>query len=75
LFNESFSATNEREGSEIARRIVAALLDGWVKVFFVTHMYELARGFYWSMPCSTITRKRGAVGPPSTLWQRIAADV
>ena len=46
LFNESFSATNEREGSEIARQIVAALLDKRVKVFFVTHMYELARGFY-----------------------------
>jgi DNA mismatch repair ATPase MutS len=46
LFNESFAATNEREGSEIARQIVAALLDKRVKVFFVTHMYELARGFY-----------------------------
>jgi DNA mismatch repair ATPase MutS len=46
LFNESFSATNEREGSEIARQVVAALLDKRVKVFFVTHMYELARGFY-----------------------------
>ncbi len=46
LFNESFSATNEREGSEIARQIVTALLDKAVKVFFVTHMYELARGFY-----------------------------
>jgi DNA mismatch repair ATPase MutS len=46
LFNESFSATNEREGSEIARQIVTALLDKAVEVFFVTHMYELARGFY-----------------------------
>jgi DNA mismatch repair ATPase MutS len=46
LFNESFSATNEREGSEIARQIVAALLDKSVKVFFVTHMYELSRGFF-----------------------------
>jgi len=27
LFNESFAATNEREGSEIARQIVSALLD------------------------------------------------
>jgi DNA mismatch repair ATPase MutS len=45
LFNESFSATNEREGSEIARQIVTALLDKRVKVFFVTHMYELAHGF------------------------------
>ena len=46
LFNESFAATNEREGSEIARQIVSALLEKNIKVFFVTHLYELARGFY-----------------------------
>jgi MutS domain V len=46
LFNESFSATNEREGSEIARQIVTALLERRVKVFFVTHQYEFARGLY-----------------------------
>lgn len=46
LFNESFAATNEREGSEIARQIVNALLEKQVKVFFVTHLYELARGFH-----------------------------
>jgi DNA mismatch repair ATPase MutS len=46
LFNESFAATNEREGSEIARQIVSALLEKGNKVFFVTHLYELARGFY-----------------------------
>jgi DNA mismatch repair ATPase MutS len=46
LFNESFAATNEREGSEIGRQIVSALLERRIKVFFVTHLYELARGFY-----------------------------
>jgi DNA mismatch repair ATPase MutS len=46
LFNESFAATNEREGSEIARQIVSALLEKRVKVFFVTHLYEFARGVY-----------------------------
>ncbi|MCL4529940.1 MAG: DNA mismatch repair protein MutS [Chloroflexi bacterium] len=46
LFNEAFAATNEREGSEIARQIVSALLEKRVKVFFVTHLYELAHGFY-----------------------------
>jgi DNA mismatch repair ATPase MutS len=46
LFNESFAATNEREGSEIARQIVSALLEKRVKVFFVSHQYEFARGFY-----------------------------
>ena len=46
LFNESFAATNEREGSEIAKQIVSALLKKNIKVFFVTHMFELAGGFY-----------------------------
>ncbi len=46
LCNESFAATNEREGSEIARQVVRALLDRQIRVFFVTHMYDLAHGFY-----------------------------
>ncbi len=46
LFNESFAATNEREGSEIARQIVTALLERRIKVFFVTHQYEFARGMF-----------------------------
>jgi len=46
LFNESFAATNEREGSEIARQITCALLEKHIKVFYVTHMFELANGFY-----------------------------
>jgi DNA mismatch repair ATPase MutS len=45
LFNESFAATNEREGSEIARQIVSALLEKRLKVFFVTHLYQFAHGF------------------------------
>ena len=46
LFNESFAATNEREGSEIAGQITRALVEGRIKVFFVTHLYEFARAFY-----------------------------
>jgi DNA mismatch repair ATPase MutS len=46
LFNESFASTNEREGSEIARQVVAALLEKGVKVFFVTHLYEFARSTF-----------------------------
>jgi DNA mismatch repair ATPase MutS len=46
LFNESFSATNEKEGSEIARQIVTALIEKNVKIFFVTHQYEFAHGLY-----------------------------
>jgi DNA mismatch repair ATPase MutS len=46
LFNESFAATNEREGSEIARQIVCALLEKRIKEFFVTHLYEFPQGIY-----------------------------
>jgi len=45
LFNESFAATNEREGSEIARQVTSALLEKRIKVVFVTHLYEFAHGF------------------------------
>lgn len=46
LCNESFAATNEREGSEIARQVVRALVEAGVRVFFVTHLFDLANGFY-----------------------------
>jgi hypothetical protein len=42
LCNESFAATNEREGSEIARQVIGALVDSDVTVVFVTHLFELA---------------------------------
>ena len=48
LLNESFASTNEREGSEIARQIVRALLETGIKVLYVTHMFDLAQGFYRS---------------------------
>lgn len=50
LFNESFASTNEREGSEIARQIVTALLEAGSKVVFVTHMFELADHLYREPP-------------------------
>ncbi|MGH3193631.1 MAG: MutS-related protein, partial [Streptosporangiaceae bacterium] len=46
LCNESFASTNEREGSEIARQVVRAMLRKQIKVFFVTHMYDLAHSFH-----------------------------
>jgi len=46
LFNESFCATNEREGAEIANQITGALLEKGIKIFFVTHLYEFANRFY-----------------------------
>ena len=44
--DESFTATNEREGLEIARQVVHALLDRGVAVAFVTHFYDLAESLY-----------------------------
>jgi len=46
MFNESFAATNEREGAEIGRQITQALLDCGVEVFSVTHLYQLSNPFY-----------------------------
>ncbi len=46
LFNESFAATNEREGSEIGRQVVRALLEAEIRVFFVTHQFDFAESFH-----------------------------
>lgn len=46
LFNESFAATNEREGSEIARQITTALLQKRIRMVFVTHHYQFAHDAY-----------------------------
>jgi DNA mismatch repair ATPase MutS len=46
LCNESFAATNEREGSEIARQVVRAMTEAGIKVLFVTHLYDLAHGIH-----------------------------
>jgi hypothetical protein len=44
LLNESFAATHEREGSEIARQVVEALTGAGMRVWFVTHLVEFATG-------------------------------
>jgi DNA mismatch repair ATPase MutS len=54
LFNESFAATNEREGSEIARQITRALVERRVRVFFVTHLYEFAHSWFRSNMSNTL---------------------
>jgi DNA mismatch repair ATPase MutS len=46
LCNESFAATNEREGSEIARQVLDALLAHGIRPVFVTHLYALADALY-----------------------------
>ncbi len=42
LLNESFAATNEREGSEIAGQVLQALREKRIRVVFVTHLLEFA---------------------------------
>ena len=54
LSNESFAATNEREGSQIARAILQALIEAGIHVVVVTHLYDLAHRLY-------IDRTPGAV--------------
>ncbi|MFC4328076.1 hypothetical protein ACFPC0_09560 [Streptomyces andamanensis] len=50
LFNESFAATDEREGAEINRQILGALTEAGVKAVCVTHLYELSHGLYTHRP-------------------------
>lgn len=46
LMNESFAATNEREGSEICRQVTSAFLDNGIEVFSVTHLFTYAISFH-----------------------------
>lgn len=45
LFNESFSSTNELEGSEIGKQIINALIEKDIAVLYVTHFYYLTDNF------------------------------
>ncbi len=54
LFNEPFASTNEREGSEIAGQVIAALMEARVNAFLVTHLYSLARSLYEKNAGSTV---------------------
>lgn len=54
LFNESFAATNEREGAEIASGIIRALVEADVRVIYVTHAFELAHRWYAEEECAAL---------------------
>ena len=54
LLNESFASTHEREGSEIARQIVGALLERGVKVMYVTHLFDLADSYFRAPPAPAL---------------------
>lgn len=59
LFNESFSATNEREGSEIAHQVVDALLESDIRALVVTHLFELAEYFHLRAEQTTLFLQAG----------------
>ena len=67
LCNESFAATNEREGSEIARQVIHALLDSGIRVAFVTHLFDLADGLHRDQPGAALflRAERGTLGERS----------
>jgi MutS domain V len=67
LCNESFAATNEREGSEIAGEVIHALTDTGNTIVFVTHLYELAHRFHEQHADSTLFLRadRGSDGKRS----------
>ncbi|MGH2916240.1 MAG: MutS-related protein [Solirubrobacteraceae bacterium] len=46
ICNESFSATNEHEGSQIADEFIRAMNQIGVKIAFVTHLYDLAHRYH-----------------------------
>ncbi|KJF19091.1 endonuclease MutS2 [Acidithrix ferrooxidans] len=62
LLNESFSATNEREGSEIAYQVIRALIDSDVRTIVVTHLSELALRFYQNDASSALFLQAGRQG-------------
>jgi DNA mismatch repair ATPase MutS len=74
LFNESFAATNEREGSEISEHIVSALLEKRMKVFFVTHLYEFAHACFARRKASAIFLRAERQSDGSRTFKLAAAE-
>jgi hypothetical protein len=63
LCNESFSSTNEREGSEIAYEVVRAMTEAGVKVLYVTHLFELADRLWRQGGTATLFLRAPRQGP------------
>jgi DNA mismatch repair ATPase MutS len=74
LFNESFAATNEREGSEIAGQIVSTLIERGLKVFFVTHQYTFASGFYSKNQKNTLFLRAGRESDGTRTFKLVEAE-
>lgn len=73
LFNESFHSTNEREGSEIARQIVRALVDTRNRVAFVTHQYDFANSMVRTLNGQVLSL-RSELGPDGVPNFRLTPD-
>lgn len=58
LMNESFSSTNEQEGSEIAYHIINALVNNDIGVFVVTHFYKLSNMLLTDMDLVSLIAQR-----------------
>ena len=56
LSNESFSSTNEREGSQIGEDVLRGLADAGVSVVMVTHLFELAERLRDASPAPAYLR-------------------
>lgn len=73
LFNESFAATNEREGSEISRQVVRALVEHGISVFFVTHQYDFAKSCYDDPPAPALFLRAERMADGSRSYRLIKA--
>lgn len=64
LSNESFSSTNEAEGSQIALTVVRSLVEAGLRMVVVTHLYTLAHELHSSgtPPAVFLRAQRGQNG-------------
>lgn len=74
LLNESFSSTNEREGSEIARQVITALLERQIKVFAVTHLYQFAHDLFEQQRNQTIFLRAPRQADGTRIFKLIEAE-
>ncbi|TVR90352.1 MAG: DNA mismatch repair protein MutS [Trueperaceae bacterium] len=73
LCNESFAATNQREGSEIARQVVSALLERRVRMAFVTHLTEFALELHQRSDPSTLFLRADRLQDGTRTFHLVAA--
>ena len=74
LSNESFAATNEREGSQIARGIIQALIEAGIHPVVVTHLYDLAHGLYTDHTPGTVFLRAPRADDGSRTFRLLAGE-